>query len=198
MNKNDILSGSGFYWLGIGFLFLAVFAFIFARTFRHESTYRPLPPIIIPDSAVSIDGEGTIYEQTNFQQAQENYQRSYLNLVNKINETDTSTIDVNTSRRLFDEYELQQRLYRDTRRKIDDYQSKFRNQCFARMRSLIQAVLIFDRQRKVRMSRLDYEAMLRLGVIENIPECPQGGKYSIISRGGRRFFHCTVHGTLRN
>lgn len=184
--------------LGICFLFLAIFAFFFASMFRHQSTYRPLPPIIIPASAISIDGEGTIYEQTNFQQAHENYQRSYLNLVNRIYQTDLTSIDINTSRKLFEEYELQQRLYRGTRQKIDDYQNKFKEQCFARMRSLIQAVLIFDRQRKVRLTRLDYEAMLKLGVIESIPKCPQGGEYSIINRGGRRFFHCTVHGTLRN
>jgi hypothetical protein len=66
------------------------------------------------------------------------------------------------------------------------------------MRSLILAVLFHDRKMQKRMTRFNPELLIEIGAMNEIPKCPSGGKYSIIYKDGRRFFHCSIHGTLRN
>jgi hypothetical protein len=163
------------------------------------------PPIDIGPDAVSIpdvnrpgkEPEG-ILNQLKFKEVHENYQRSYLDMINKINRTDTSNIDIKKFRYFFSDYEKSQKNYQRTLKKIEDYQKDFKLKCFARMRSLILAVLFHDRKMKKRMTRFNPELLMKIGALNEIPECPSGGKYSIIYKDGRRFFHCSVHGILRN
>lgn len=202
MKIQDILSEKKVYWLGAAFVLLAVFAFLFAR-FGFKSTTTQ-PPIIIPANAIPIPNiassteSNNIFNSTNFRKVQENYQHSYLNLVNKINNFDEATIDVKKSKRLFNDYRLMKIHHKKASNKVEEYSKDFKLKCFAKMRTVILAVLYYDRKNKKKMTRLDIEKLRKFGALRKEPKCPMKGKYSIIYKDGRRFFHCSVHGVLRN
>ncbi|MBU1107493.1 MAG: hypothetical protein KKB51_12555 [Candidatus Riflebacteria bacterium] len=199
MNSKDIFSGQAFYWLGMIFVFLAVFAF--AGSWLQWKT-----PVVVVDPSsfrgppITIDDEGerTLFEQLKFQEIHQNYQSSYLDLIQRISQSDTTKIDTQKGRDLFKTYNRARTDYQESRDKIEEYEKDFRIKCFARMRSLILAVLFYDRKTKTRMSTFNPEQLVKVGALQKIPECPRGGNYSIIYKDGRRLFHCSIHGTLRN
>lgn len=201
MNNNVTFSGKNFKLLGVVFLFLAFFAMLLtwylgSRPPEPDSDFTDAIPI--PDKPDKPTGKKSILDQVRFQEAHENFQRSYLKTINKINNLDTTNIDIKKYRHFFYDYEKDRKHYRKTLQKIEDYRKDFKIKCFARMRSLILAVLFHDRKLKKKMTRFDPELLIEIGALEKMPECPSGGKYSIIYKDGRRFFHCSVHGVLRN
>lgn len=198
----ETFSGKKFQLLGIAFLFLAVVAFaaswvISRRQPPPEDVVGP-GAIAIPDVVANPEDQESILNQVKFKEVHENYQKSYLEMINKISKTDTSNIDIKKFRYFFSDYERKQENYLKVRKKIEDFQKDFKIKCFAKMRSLILAVLFHDRKMQKRMTRFNPELLIKIGAMNEIPKCPSGGKYSIIYKDGRRFFHCSIHGTLRN
>lgn len=199
----ETFSGKKFYVLGIIFVFLATLAFAANWYFNRTTT----PPAIeigpraipIPDvNEISAEAAESLLEKLKFKEVHENYQRSYLAMINKISKLDTTKIDVKKYRYFFSDYEKNQKNYRKTLKKIEDYQKDYKIKCFAKMRSIILAVLFHDRKMKKKMTKFNPELLIKIGAMNESPRCPQNGKYSIIYKDGRRFFHCSVHGTLRN
>ncbi|GAB4283361.1 MAG: hypothetical protein Kow0029_29480 [Candidatus Rifleibacteriota bacterium] len=196
-------SGKKFYLLGIAFVFLAGFAFALnwylSRTpIKIEDPIGP-NAVPIPDiNSTKDQSEESILEKLKFKEVHEAYEASYLKIVQRINELDTSNIDIKKYRYFFSDYEKNKKNYRKILKKVEDYQKDFKLKCFAKMRSLILAVLFHDRKMQKKMTRYDPELLKKIGALSDIPKCPSGGVYSIIYKDGRRFFHCSIHGTLRN
>lgn len=197
----ETFSEQKFYWLGAAFLILAVLALILTRFVSKPALPSPvfIPPtaISIPDVSQLPSGK-SIFDKTNFLRVQENYQRSYLDLISRINQYDTTSIDVKKARRIFSSYRLVKTRYKQVTKKINNYSKDYKLRCFAKMKTIILAVLYYDRKFKTRMTRYDVKELLKIGALKKEPKCPQNGKYSIIYKDGRRFFHCSVHGVLRN
>lgn len=207
MKSNDTLSGQKLYWLGIFFVFLAVsvFAFVYASNWlSRKNPARDLSQIPIPaynPHAEDDHGEGAkkdLLERLNFRRAHESFQQSYLDLVKNITESTGQKIDTRKQREIFKNYSRAQNNYKDILGKVEEYEKDFRLKCFARMRSIILAVLYYDRQTKTRMTKFNAEELVKVGAIQEIPVCPRGGKYSIVYKDGRRLFNCSIHGTLKN
>ncbi|KAF1080063.1 MAG: hypothetical protein GQF41_3530 [Candidatus Rifleibacterium amylolyticum] len=199
VNSKEIFSGQHLYWLGMLFVFLAVFAFA-ANWLQWKTPISDYDPEAYRGNPIAIEdvGEKTLFEQLRFQEVHQNYQTSYLELIQKISQTDTTKINIQKDRDLFKPYTRARTDYQDSLNKIEEYEKDFRVKCFARMRSLILAVLFYDRKTGSRMTKFSAEKLVEVGALQEIPECPRGGKYSIIYKDGRRLFHCSIHGTLRN
>jgi len=199
----ESFSGKKIQLLGIFFIFLAIVAFA-ANWIISRRQY--IPPaddgfngaVAIPEVVGKPLKDDDILNRVKFKEMHENYQKSYLEMINRINKTDTTQVDVKKMRYFFSDYEKHQQNYRSTLKKVEDYRKDFRIKCFARMRSLILAVLFHDRKMQKRMTKFLPDVLIEIGALTEIPQCPSGGKYSIIFKDGRRFFHCSVHGTLRN
>jgi hypothetical protein len=201
VKQSDTFSGQIFFGLGVLLVLLAGFAFAFSYITKKTPRYQPR---VFPIGAISIpenddpDSEKTIFERLKFKEAQEMYQQSYLELIKRINETDTSSIDVKKQKSFFYEYNNTQRDYRKVLKKLEESNKDDRLKCFARMRSLILAVMFHDRREKKKMTKFLPEKLIKMGALKEMPICPKGGTYSIIYKDGRRFFHCSIHGVLRN
>lgn len=198
MSNNDLLSGNALLWLGGSFLLLACFALFIGYFVEPPERYTRSQRIHIPEPVRYNEDADNLFDRINFQQSQENYQRSYLQLVNHISEVDTTNINVDDHRETFQQYDTQLKRYRNARQKIDEYERTFKEKCFRRMRGLIQSIIHHESAVGDRMMILDYELLFETNSIEEKPLCPRGGTYRIINRGGRRVFNCSVHGTLRN
>jgi hypothetical protein len=155
-------------------------------------------PIAIPDIEDLSDTSKSILERLKFQKIHEKYQQSYLMMIQKINDTDTTTIDLQKHKYFFSGYKDTKEKYEEALEKLEDYQKTYKVKCFARMRTLIMAVLYHDKKMGRKMTTFDPELLKKIGALDKIPKCPSGGEYSILYKDGRRFFHCSVHGTLRN
>lgn len=199
MNSKEYFSGQGLYWLGMLFVFLAVFAFA-ANWLQWKTPVADYDPEAYRGTPISIDdlSEQTLFDQLKFQETHQKYQTSYLELVQRISQTDTTKINTKTDRDLFKPYSRAKTDYQESLDKVEEYEKDFRIKCFARMRSLILAVLFYDRKTNTRMTKFNSEKLIEVGALQEVPVCPRGGKYSIIYKDGRRLFHCSVHGTLRN
>ncbi len=202
VKNKDTFSGQAFYWLGMIFIFLALFAYGWSRLTQKA---RPvdLDSIVLPENYRPLNdyGEGDkrdLLEQLNFRRVHENYQSSYLDLINKISQQGPTRVDLKKNKGLFLGYDKARSNLKDTIKKVEEYEKDFRLKCFARMRSIILAVLFYDRQNKTRMTRFKADELVKVGALQEIPVCPRGGRYSIIYKDGRRLFHCSIHGTLRN
>ncbi|MDD2997845.1 MAG: hypothetical protein PHV05_02215 [Candidatus Riflebacteria bacterium] len=186
--------------LGIIFIILAVFSFVIITLARSRPLDLPTSvrdPVIASTRNIAETKE-SLLEQLNFRKVHETYQASYLDLIQKITESDSTKIDVKKQKEIFKNYSRAKADFRDVLVKVEEYEKDFKLKCFARMRSLILAVLFYDRKNKSRMTKFDPDKLIELGAIQEIPKCPQGGKYSIIYKDGRRLFNCSIHGTLKN
>lgn len=203
VKSKDFFSGLKSYWPGIVFLFLAVLSFAATMLFSGRAP-DPLPtPVKRPVIKVTPGDDGTddkknLLERLEFQKVHQNFQASYLDLIQKIGTGDKVRIDLRKDKDLFKGYNRARADFTDTLQKVEEYEKDFRLKCFARMRSLILAVLFYDRKAGSRMTRFEPEQLIKIGALQEIPICPRGGKYSIVYKDGRRLFHCSVHGTLKN
>ncbi|PKL47175.1 MAG: hypothetical protein CVV42_13970 [Candidatus Riflebacteria bacterium HGW-Riflebacteria-2] len=181
------------------FVFLALFAYA-ATWLQWKTPISDYDPDAYQGTPISIDdaSEKTLFEQLRLQEVHQNYQTSYLDLVQRISQTDTTKINIQSDRDLFKPYARARADYQESLDKVEEYEKDFRVKCFARMRSLILAVLFYDRKTGTRMTKFNAEKLLEVGALQEIPMCPRGGSYSIIYKDGRRLFHCSIHGTLRN
>jgi len=190
-------------WLGIAFLALAVLSFL-ASTFisiQPAEPYVPTRPTNVSNPAKPDDGSDekkNLLERLEFQKKHQNFQASYLDLIQKIGSADTTKINTRKDRDLFKGYNRARADFSDTLKKVEEYEKDFRLKCFAKMRSLILAVLFYDRKTGSRMTKFDAEGLVKIGAFQEAPACPRGGRYSIIYKDGRRLFNCSIHGTLKN
>lgn len=163
---------------------------------------EPIEPVTLPASQgqpISLDATDTlsIFDKFKFQEVHRDYQKSYLDLVSKIYSQENQKIDVREHQGAFSSYSRARRNYQDVLQKISNYEKDQRLRCYSTMKSLILGIMYYDKKTKKKMSRYDPEKLLKEGIFPTPPTCPSGGAFSIISRDGRRFFHCSVHGTLR-
>lgn len=191
-------------WLGVVFLFLALIAFVYilfnrkidpiptGKTYFDQFTY------VDDEDLLGEDGKKDLLETLRFQRAHSLYQASYVELIDKINRFDTNKINIKTAKGVFDDYNNVKREYTRTLKRIDDYEKEYKLKCFARMRSLILAVLYSDKHFRKRTTKFDAETLIEIGALQEVPICPRGGEYSIVYKDGRRLFRCSKHGILKN
>ena len=161
-------SGQKLYWLGLLFVLLAFFLLAKNVFFGKRPRYTPKQtgqPVAIPDIR-DKNATQTLFTKLNFQQAQEMYQKSYLKLINKIYQTDTTSIDVKKFKGFFYEYGRVQKKYKKVLGKIEDHENSIKLKCFAKMRTLIFAVLYHDRRSKKRMKKFDAKKLIKMGALK--------------------------------
>lgn len=185
-------------------LFLALIAFVYVLFNRSKNpiptgkTYFDQFTYVSDDDLLGEDGKKDLLEALKFQKVHTLYQASYVELVDKINNLDTSKINIRNAQGIFDDYNNVKREYTRTLKRIDEYEKEYKLKCFARMRSLILAVLYSDKHFKKRTTKFDPEVFIEIGALQEIPVCPRGGEYSIVYKDGRRLFRCSKHGILKN
>jgi hypothetical protein len=90
VKNSDTFSGQKFYWLGMIFIFLAVFAFGANWLMRKNPPRDLTAPIAIPGhNSKTNDSEAqkkNLLETLQFREVHESYQHSYLDLVQKLSE----------------------------------------------------------------------------------------------------------------
>jgi len=148
-------------------------------------------------SAPTTIASGSVFEQFQFKEVHTDFQRSYLQLIQNINGFNSPQVDIRDQKLLFSEYGRAQRKYKDVLKKIAAYSADQKLRCFSIMKSLILAVLYYDKKTNKKMFKYDPEKLLSEKILTSIPKCPDGGEYSIIYKDGRRLFRCSVHGVLR-
>lgn len=203
-NDNQISTGK-LLWLGAIFVFLAVMSFFYVL---YNKVTKPLAPSRTTSfydqftygsgNDTGTAGKRDLLEELNFQAVHGRYQTAYLELVDRINSTDMSKLNVREAEMIFNHYKEVQYDYSKTLKKIDDYEKKYKLQCFGRMRTLIMAVLYADKHFKKRVTKFDPDKLIEIGALREKPVCPRGGTYSIVYKDGRRLFSCSMHGVLRN
>lgn len=158
------------------------------------------PPVVRRPAAASVSAAiatGSVFEQFQFKEVHTDFQRSYLQLIQNINGFNSPQIDIRDQKLLFSEYGRAQRKYKDVLKKIAVYAADQKLRCFSIMKSLILAILYYDKKTNKKMFKYDPEKLLSEKILLSIPICPDGGEYSIIYKDGRRLFRCSVHGVLR-
>lgn len=158
-------------------------------------------PIRAPSTAVSSEtapiASGSVFEQFKFKDVHADYQRSYLQLIQNINGFNSPQVDIREQKLLFSEYGRSQRNYKEVLAKIASYAKDQKLRCFSIMKSMILAVLYYDKKTNKKMFKFDPEKLKSEKILLSIPKCPDGGEFSIIYKDGRRLFRCSIHGLLK-
>ncbi len=150
------------------------------------------------ESIAEATGTQTLFERLQLQKVHQDYTRSYLDLIQKINQTNTDGLNVKEQLNTFSNYSYAFRRYRDVMNKIANADKEMKKKCFSIMRSLIVSVVVYDKKTKKKMFKFDAQKLLQEGIITEIPKCPAGGEYSIYYKDGQRLLQCSRHGTLRS
>jgi len=160
---------------------------------------QPEPVIEKPSisSPTAVVATGSVFEQFHFKEVHTDFQRSYLNLIQNINSFNTPQVDIKTQKALFSEYGRTHRKYQDVLKKIASYAEDQKLRCFSIMKSMILAVLYYDKKTNKKMFKFDPDKLRSEKILIDIPKCPDGGIYSIVYKDGRRLFRCSLHGILR-
>lgn len=208
MKQQTLFSKQNVLWLGIFMVFLAFlslfFMFMSRRNTRHTMTTHK--PLVVNDIEVGdVADEENIFESLDFQNVHTAFQKSYLELIQNIDNKEVKKgsegivrIDLKRDSLLFETYKKAQSNYGKVLKKVEDHEKDFKIKCFARMRKLILAVLYADKKFGKRVTRFDGDKLVEIGALDAIPVCPRGGEYSIIYKNGRRLFNCSIHGVLKN
>ncbi|HNV71209.1 MAG TPA: hypothetical protein PKO06_16010 [Candidatus Ozemobacteraceae bacterium] len=166
---------------------------------------EPAPePTRSPGRLVSIEslaeatGTQTLFERLQLQKVHQDYTKSYLDLMQKINQTNTDGLNVKEQLNTFSNYSYAFRRYRDVMNKIANADKEMKKKCFSIMRSLIVSVVVYDKKTKKKMFKFDAQKLLQESIITELPKCPAGGEYSIYYKDGQRLLQCSRHGTLRS
>jgi hypothetical protein len=166
---------------------------------------EPAPPpteVISPlpsNQPIVVEASDTlsIFDQYKFQEVHRDFQKSYLDLVEDITNQSSPKVDTQERRTTISRYARSRRNYVEVLKKINDHEKNARLKCFAAMKSLVRGILFYDQKTQKKTARYDPERLVKEGIFTIPPSCPSGGTYSIIIRDGRRFFHCNIHGTLK-
>ena len=208
MKQQTLFSKQNVLWLGIFLIFLAFLSlfFMFMSKRNTRQTMKTHKPLVVNDIEVGDVGEEeNIFESLDFQNVHTAFQKSYLELIDNIDNREVKKgsegivrIDIKRDALLFETYKTAQNNYGKILKKVEDHEKDFKIKCFARMRKLILAVLFADKKFGKRVTRFDGEKLVEIGALDSIPVCPRGGEYSIIYKNGRRLFNCSIHGVLKN
>lgn len=208
MKQQTLFSKQNVLWLGIFLVFLAFLSLFFMFMSRRSTrqTIKTHKPLVVNDIEVGdVKDEENIFESLDFQNVHTAFQKSYLELIDSIDNRETKKgsegvvrIDVKRDALLFETYKKAQSNYGKVLKKVEDHEKDFKIKCFARMRKLILAVLYADKKFGKRVTRFDGDKLVEIGALDAIPVCPRGGEYSIIYKNGRRLFNCSIHGVLKN
>ena len=206
--QKTLFSKQNVLWLGIFLVFLAFLSLFFMFMSRRSTrqTIKTHKPLVVNDIEVGdVKDEENIFESLDFQNVHTAFQKSYLELIDSIDNRETKKgsegvvrIDVKRDALLFETYKKAQSNYGKVLKKVEDHEKDFKIKCFARMRKLILAVLYADKKFGKRVTRFDGDKLVEIGALDAIPVCPRGGEYSIIYKNGRRLFNCSIHGVLKN
>ncbi|HOY68587.1 MAG TPA: hypothetical protein PLP29_17035 [Candidatus Ozemobacteraceae bacterium] len=163
-----------------------------------ESTPRTARPAQArPATATAGIASGSVFEQVRFKEVHTEFQQTYLNLIQNINAFNTPSVDIKTHRSMFSEYGRAQRRYQDVLKKISSYAEDQKLRCFSIMKSMILAILYYDKKTGKKMFKFDPDKLKSEKILVDTPRCPDGGEYSIVYKDGRRLFRCSLHGILR-
>ena len=208
MKKQTLFSKQNVLWLGIFLVFLAFLSlfFLFMSKRNTRRTIAAHKPLVVNEIDVdNVNEEENIFESLDFQNVNEAFQKSYLELISNIDNKETKRgsdgvvrIDIRRDALLFETYKTAQNNYNKVLKKVEDHEKSFKLKCFARMRKLILAVLYADKKFGKRVSRFEADKLVEIGALDAVPVCPRGGEYSIIYKNGRRLFNCSIHGVLKN
>ena len=208
MKQQTLFSKQNVLWLGIFLVFLAFLSLFFMFMSRRSTrqTIKTHKPLVVNEIEVGdVNDEENIFESLDFQNVHTAFQKSYLELIDSIDNRETKKgsegvvrIDVKRDALLFETYKKAQSNYGKVLKKVEDHEKDFKIKCFARMRKLILAVLYADKKFGKRVTRFDGDKLVEIGALDAIPVCPRGGEYSIIYKNGRRLFNCSIHGVLKN
>lgn len=208
MKQRTLFSKQNVLWLGIFLVFLAFLSLFFMFMSRRSTrqTIKTHKPLVVNEIEVGdVNDEENIFESLDFQNVHTAFQKSYLELIDSIDNRETKKgsegvvrIDVKRDALLFETYKKAQSNYGKVLKKVEDHEKDFKIKCFARMRKLILAVLYADKKFGKRVTRFDGDKLVEIGALDAIPVCPRGGEYSIIYKNGRRLFNCSIHGVLKN
>ena len=208
MKQQTLFSKQNVLWLGIFLVFLAFLSLFFMFMSRRNTrqTIKTHKPLVVNEIEVGdVGDEENIFESLDFQNVHIAFQKSYLELIDSIDNRETKKgsegvvrIDVKRDALLFETYKKAQSNYGKVLKKVEDHEKDFKIKCFARMRKLILAVLYADKKFGKRVTRFDGDKLVEIGALDAIPVCPRGGEYSIIYKNGRRLFNCSIHGVLKN
>lgn len=208
MKQQTLFSKQNVLWLGIFLVFLAFLSLFFMFMSRRNTrqTMTTHKPLVVNDIEVGdITDEENIFESLDFQNVHTAFQKSYLELIQNIDNKEVKKgsegivrIDLKRDSLLFETYKKAQSNYGKVLKKVEDHEKDFKIKCFARMRKLILAVLYADKKFGKRVTRFDGDKLVEIGALDAIPVCPRGGEYSIIYKNGRRLFNCSIHGVLKN
>ncbi len=209
MKSNTFLSQRNIQWLGIILVFLAFLSIIFIlisnRRNRRPVVKQSYKPLQIEDVEVDSVEEENLFKALDFQKVHMEFQKSYLDVIKKINEKekaknskDTIRVDIKKDALVFETYKKALDNYSKVLKKIEDHEKDYKLKCFARMRKIILGVLYADKKLKKRVTKFDAENLVEIGALDEIPVCPRDGEYSIIYKNGRRLFNCSIHGILKN
>ena len=208
MKQQTLFSKQNVLWLGIFLVFLAFLSLFFMFMSRRNTrqTMTTHKPLVVNDIEVGdVTDEENIFESLDFQNVHTAFQKSYLELIQNIDNKEVKKgsegivrIDLKRDSLLFETYKKAQSNYGKVLKKVEDHEKDFKIKCFARMRKLILAVLYADKKFGKRVTRFDGDKLVEIGALDAIPVCPRGGEYSIIYKNGRRLFNCSIHGVLKN
>lgn len=167
-----------------------------------EETPEPPPEVTGPaptgqPTVIEASDTLSIFDQYKFQEVHRDFQQSYLELVKDISDQSSPKVDTQQRRTAIARYSRSRQNYAEVLKKINDHEKNARLKCFATMKSLVRGILFYDQKTQKKTARYDPEKLVKEGIFTVPPTCPGGGTYSIIIRDGRRFFHCNIHGTLK-
>lgn len=162
-----------------------------------EPVRGPGRPISV-ESLAEATGTQTLFERLQLQKVHQDYTKSYLDLIQKINQVKTDNLDVKEQLQTFSNYSYAFRRYRDVMNKIANADKEMKKKCFSIMRSLIVGVVVYDQKTKKKMFKFDAQKLMAESIIKELPVCPAGGAYSIYYKDGQRLLQCSRHGTLRS
>ncbi|HNW33912.1 MAG TPA: hypothetical protein PKM25_03200, partial [Candidatus Ozemobacteraceae bacterium] len=148
-------------------------------------------------SSSAVVATGSVFEQFHFKEVHMDFQHSYLNLIQNINSFNTPQVDIKAQKAMFSEYGRTHRKYQDVLKSIASYAEDQKLRCFSIMKSMILAVLYYDKKTNKKMFKFDPDKLKSEKILLDIPKCPDGGVYSIVYKDGRRLFRCSLHGILR-
>jgi len=123
VKSKDFFSRIPLQWLGIAFLALAVLSFLASMfiNIQPAEPYVPNRPTSVAQPAGLDDGSDekkNLLERLEFQKKHQNFQASYLDLIQKIGSADTTKINTRKDRDLFKSYNRARADFSDTSRRL--------------------------------------------------------------------------------
>ena len=190
-NRQILTLGTVFFVLGM--VVFLVFGCRKPAVFLPPSPGNPGLTVFAPEATGTV----SLFSRYQIQEAHQNYQSAYLDLIGKMNSLEAGKLSPEQQKNLFNNYLNSSRKYQGIVQKIREEEERLREKCNSIMRSLISGILVYDKMSKTKMFKFDAQKLIKQGILKEPPQCPRDGTYSIYYKDGRRTFFCTIHGTLK-